>query len=190
MNDPKERPIIFSGPMVRAILDGRKTMTRRLANSPLRMCQPGDGLWVREAWKTSHTLDKDSPAKIGAKSLEAGYARPWMPIYYVATETAVNWDRHTAGRLRPGMHMPRWASRITLRVTGIKVERLQDISKDDVIAEGIEWRNGFPITDCVAGWHEPFAALWNKLHGTGAWEANPEVAVISFSRPASDRVSA
>ena len=80
----------------------------------------------------------------------------------------------------PSIHMPRWASRLTLIVTGSKVERLQDISRADVMAEGIHERAGAPMSDVFAGWHEPFADLWIGLHGEASWDENPEVVAISF----------
>ena len=110
---PAERPILLSGPMVRAILDGRKTMTRRLATSPLAKCQPGDRLWVRETWQV--------PALCG--------------VQYRATDSApIGHWRPTLGPWRPSIDMPRWASRITLEVTGVKVERLPDISEEEAFA--------------------------------------------------------
>jgi len=142
-----ERPILFSAEMVRAILDGRKTQTRRIVKpqptgatswlphieasgfypdkisaKPERLVckygQSGDQLWVRETW---------------AKGETAGVAR------YRATDPQC--DDTTSGlRWRPSIHMPRWASRITLRITDIRVERLQDISEDDARAEGCEAR--------------------------------------------------
>jgi hypothetical protein len=78
--------------------------------------------------------------------------------------------------------MPRRASRITLQVTGTRPERLQDISKADVIAEGITKRNGFPIEDCQAGWHEPFAELWERINGKESWNSNPMIWVVEFRR--------
>ena len=72
--------------------------------------------------------------------------------------------------------MPREFSRLTLTVTDVRVQRLQDISREDVIAEGIA-----DLDDVVAGWHEPYARLWNTLHGADAWDANPWVAAISFT---------
>jgi hypothetical protein len=121
---------------------------------------PGDLLWVRETW--------------------AGHA---SGVDYAADFAAVS--RPQAGPWRPSIHMPRWASRITLRITDIRVERLQDISEDDARAEGAE-----PCTS--TGWHgqnivvmtarELFAELWNKINGPGAWNENPWVWAISFER--------
>lgn len=160
-----ERPIIFSPEMVRTILSGCKTMTRRLASSPLAKCQPGDRLWVRETFQV--------PALCA--------------VQYRATDTARigHWDP-AIGPWRPSIHMPRWASRITLEVTAVKVERLQDISEEDAEAEGVfahvaehsinkVYRSARGETAV-----RYFSALWEKLHGPGAWEANPVVVAISF----------
>lgn len=206
------KPIIYSGPMVRALLEGRKTMDRRvLKNVPPqpetnchpshqqkhpapyldaycskrpspqnprgmgefwnwwqaddRAClpqfkvgyMPGDLLWVREAWaqSTNHR----------------------GPIYRADGESLIRW--------RPSIHMPRWASRLTLRVTGVKVERLQDISEDDARAEGLSWvAPTYGVPGLAGSWQgssvAAFASLWDSIHGPGSWEANPWVAAISF----------
>lgn len=184
----RERPILFSAPMVRAILAGQKTQTRRIVKpQPLGdtawknddqwivsghgeagdtglHCpygQPGDRLWVRETWAYGiHAL--------AAKSDADG------PFVYAADQT-------TQGRLcdrwRPSIHMPRAASRITLEITGVRVERLRDISEDDAYAEGVthaEW-GGMNA-------REGFRRLWESLNGTGSWEANPWVWVVEFQR--------
>lgn len=200
-----DRPIIFSAPMIRALLDGRKTMTRRVlairghktfsefgpSDTPgydwhfrdremrwhdlrhgelldLLNYMVGDRLWVREAW------DCPTPQ---IKSLG--------DVFYKA-------DGIFGGKYRPSIHMPRWASRLTLIVTGVKVERLRDISDADAQKEGIYERHAIgddPTHDTWqwpgAPWrystaHEAFAALWTEIHGPGAWDANPWVAAISF----------
>lgn len=190
-----ERPIIFSAPMVRAILAGRKTMTRRLLrkagthngeavnyNSPYRKMHSGDRLWVREnlrvvsegiEYAADDTLLAETEAEWSDRAAELWnrYAHDYGP------------DLHPT--LIPSIHMPRWASRITLEVTAIKVERLQDISEEDAEAEGVD-----PVVAGRTGWSEPilthrtgFVRIWNELHGDGAWLANPEVVAISFRRP-------
>jgi hypothetical protein len=175
----KERPILFSAPMVRAILDGRKTMARRFAAnavgkqfiacdfdkdeyllelehqvSGLRTWigsphgRPGDRLWGREAFRFPASLDKFSPKKIGIKCLGAGYKTAWAPTQYEADQTRIgNWTGFdtppvitSPGRIRPAMFMPRWASRITPEITGVRVARLQDISEADCIAETAQLR--------------------------------------------------
>jgi len=185
----KQRPIIFSAPMVRAILDGRKTQTRRiLKSSPhsqaeraqhfegtrwdwlrydgLRLAtfncpysQPGDLLWVRETW-ARYNIDQDS-----------------HDMAYRATPPA---DWPSDGNWRPSIFMPRWASRITLEVTAVRIERLQDISEKDSWAEGCDgWDDD--VTGGCSGYGE-FAQLWSEIHGPGSWDANPWVWVIEFKR--------
>lgn len=185
-----ERPIIFSAPMVRAILDGSKSQTRRAINpQPTRVSdglpygngpawahaepgsalmhsphgQPGSRLYVRETWAAPHAYDHLPPRLIprGAR------------IHYAATE-----DRGGL-RWRPSIHMPRWAGRITLEVTGVRVERLQDISEADALAEGVsaildEMRRATPRCD--------FQALWQSINGPGSWDANPWVWIVEFKR--------
>lgn len=186
----KERPILFSGPMVNAILDGRKTQTRRVVkpqgailtdelarslgvrppetkNQPVIACPygaVGDRLWVRETWF--------SPPKPNNECIGFAADREYPPdVVY---------------RKRPSIHMPRWASRITLEVTGVRVERLQDISDADCVAEG------------CPGWYSPmhpdqgntdgrtpseeYRDLWESIHGPKSWEANDWVWVVEFAR--------
>ena len=187
----KERPMLFSAPMVRAILDGRKTVTRRIVKARdlewmdvhqglrepdnAERCpygQPGgDRLYVRETWAAPHAYDHLPPRLIPQDAR----------IHYAATE-----DR--GGLLwRPSIHMPRWASRILLEVTGVRVERLNDISKADAIAEGAP--PSHPSIDRVSAeyGHADFsrswyAQLWDQINGAGSWDANPWVWVIEFKR--------
>jgi hypothetical protein len=177
-----DRPIIFSAPMVLALLAGRKLMTRRLATSPLRKCAAGDQLWVRESFATTDGLI----------------------IRYAATD-----DIHELRKRKPAIHMPRWASRLTLTVTGVKIERLQEISEEDAKAEGVQLpasTEGHALINVGArfsalsyvtprgpdeapddvlrrAWtfRAHYAALWDSLHGPGAWEANPEIVAIGFT---------
>lgn len=204
-----ERPIIFSGPMVRAIIEGRKSMTRRVLK-PMRGTTiadaistgrkigiakimevpreklavpyaPGDMLWVREAWRAEPEFDGVPPKDIPTEQ------RP--PIIYEADGTATIF-----GKLRHGIFMCRWMSRITLKVTGVKVERVHDISEEDAVAEGIErLKSGRGYYDprldhgavhmgyCTTA-KDAFSLLWQSINGTGSWEANPWVAAISFER--------
>ncbi len=201
----KERPILFSGAMVRALLAGTKTQTRRVVKlrngqymppsqradsngwvQMLRLCpygQPGDRLWVREAWRTYRGNDKTPPRELTT----AHY------IWFEADEP-INLAQ---GKLRPGMFMPRWASRITLEVTGVRVERLQDISEADAIAEGIErtpsmgkpgafqWCD-YRVPNEPSEWfNDParsYQTLWEQINGPGSWDANPWVWVVEFKR--------
>lgn len=191
----KERPILFKDEMIRAILDGRKTQTRRLVKLPKnhvwgsffdgQICpendlsslgysvdelrcpygKPGDRIWVRE----THAIDGSI-------------------VRYHATDN-VNELR----RKRPSIHMPRWASRIMLEITGVRVERLRDISYQDAQAEGVQTETADPwfyhisternVYDFAAD--EPqgsFRKLWESINGAGSWNANPWVWVIEFKR--------
>jgi len=211
----KERPIPFSAPMVRAVLAGTKTQTRRAwpvqpppgvpigwvpgETSAGRYGKRGDRLWVREAFRFTDVFDADSPSRVGERCIDAGYRTPWAPIQFEADSARVNWQhtgtpphegRPQPGKLRPAMFMPRWASRITLEVTGVRVERLQDISEADAIAEGIEpaaagfWRlygrdtNG----DMDRSPRVAYRSLWESINGPGSWDANPWVWVVEFKR--------
>ncbi|MFQ1679202.1 morphogenetic protein [Pantoea dispersa] len=196
-----ERGMIFNAEMVRAVLDGSKTQTRRIMksqpmphpacegdfwfrcnktrsmikvsdftprNGPLpdaheyfSMCCPfgavGDRLWVRETW-ARYNIDQNS-----------------HEMAYRATAPD-DWPKE--GRWRPSIHMPRWASRITLEITGVRVERLNDISEDDAKAEGA------PTECCVIGDKHflGFRSLWRSIYGADSWQANPWVWVIEFKR--------
>jgi hypothetical protein len=182
-----ERPILFSGAMVRAILSGAKTQTRRICKPQPVSCdqdrdcpygQPGDRLWVREGFTPlpmQAPTDKASRWQIcyaagGAEEREApaGY----NPMLY-------NYERWS-----PSIHMPRWASRITLEITGVRVERLQAISEADAAAEGCD--GNCPIGHLPAYMKGPlsyhYAQLWESINGPGSWEANPWVWVVAFRR--------
>ena len=154
-----DRPVLFSAPMVRALIEGKKTQTRRLAWSKNETCpiptiwqkvKPGDRLWVRETW-----AECNGP--------------PRSAVYRANLQNAHEW------RWTPSIHMPRWASRITLVVTEARVERLQEISHDDAVAEGM---GIFPQSMSA---EKRFSEIWESLHGQGSWEANPEVAALTFT---------
>lgn len=199
----KERPILFSGPMVQALLAETKTQTRRVAKEfagrddldNLRRfpnqngCPyggPGDRLWVREAFRFPASLDHLSPSVCGDKALDAGYRTPWAPTQFDADSSRTGeWrgfdtppEETRLGKLRPGIHMPRWASRITLEITGVRVERLQDISDPDALAEGCS-HNDMLHGDRLAS---VYARLWEKINGPGSWAKNPYVWVVEFKR--------
>jgi hypothetical protein len=208
-----EKPILFSGEMVRAILAGRKTQTRRLVTVPwkgsrralpyepwwvsedgkllaqdeygdfheasTRMApygHAGDRLWVKETFQINHVkyvrgrLPKSRPTTLAEVLYRAdgNYAEQFEQV-----------DSPEMAIWRPSIFMPRWASRLTLAVTGVRIERLHAITDDDAKAEGV--------------WHEPrhdgmlshprlaYAELWDKINGKRApWEKNPWVWVVDF----------
>ncbi|MDD5277706.1 MAG: hypothetical protein PHR16_16690 [Methylovulum sp.] len=226
-----DRPLIFSASMIRALLDGRKTSHREIIKpqpdpppgfdgwtgfsalcperhyemrgyceerGPLMRHRPlkfwnGDRLWVREAWRAAPCFDDRKPREI----------TPGNYVHFEADRT-----RRDLGRYRHARFMPRWASRLTLIVEGVKVERLRDISEDDAETEGCEfeiWDQALAVRNysrsegwfCMWGgpecytkpdvyvdsdeiWRASFRTLWNSLHGSDAWEANPWVAANRF----------
>lgn len=206
MTAPKERPILFSAPMVRAILDGRKTQTRRIVKpqphagvrkSPFvasgledghgrgLRCPfgaPGDRLYVKEAVRFPAACDGFAPSAIA----------PNVPIWYEADGAKANiTNAGQCGRYRHAMFMPRWASRITLEITDVQVQRLQEISDEDALAEGLR-SDGSLGAQCsveLPGHRthhdspkECFRLLWESIHGPGSWDVNPFVWVIVFRR--------
>jgi hypothetical protein len=175
-----DRPILFSGPMVRALIDGRKTQTRRLATSPLRKCEPGDRLWVREKWQLHGRATDFCTVVYGASA-----TRSW-------TEFSRQFPDSLAAGLSPrpfqegwrsSLHMPRWASRLTLEVTDVSIEPLNLISWNDAVAEGCPGKLG-PNPDFPDEWDptptEEYRELWIELHGKASWDANPDVLVLTF----------
>ncbi len=156
----------------------------------------GDRLWVREAWRTGKTLDKYSPGLIQELADEAGYSSGLRcPLLYLADNQHRVWSDRAAldlqdfgewGRYRCARFMPRWASRITLEVTGVRVERLQEISPADCDAEGIE-RLATHTMDGAGRLArvKTYRAIWEGLNGPDSWEADPFVWVVQFRRVAS-----
>lgn len=172
-----DRPIIFSAPMVRALLDGRKTQTRRIYRVPpgsyveqgriwamtdgcphgdaALPYAPGDRLWVREAFTEVPMIG---------------------PRYYATNDIPASFKKVSP------IHMPRWASRLTLTVTEVRVQRLQEISEEDARSEGFGSlittvdKLGPSITA-----RDGFREIWHTLHGPGAWDANPWVAALTFT---------
>ena len=185
----KERPILFNSSMVRALLADMKTLTRRIVKARdlewmdvhqglrepdnAERCpygQPGgDRLYVRETWAAPHAYDHLPPRLIPQDAR----------IHYAATE-----DR--GGLLwRPSIHMPRWASRITLEITSVRVERLQEIDIADAQAEGVSDTGAFILDgegNEQGGPIAEYAVLWDQINGDGSWESNPWVWVIEFKR--------
>ena len=192
-----DRPIIFSGPMVRALLDGRKTQTRRLATSPLRRCVVGDRLYVRETAAAVELDDGQDGIRFAADGVfqpianSAAAAEAWGIMHCYARPA--DDDLRPQGKQVPSIHMPRWASRLTLIVEAVRVEPLPSISREDAIAEGLIHKPGviepdwwmLPEPHHQGSFLSPVAAyrwLWNDLHtGTGErWEDNPLVLALTF----------
>lgn len=222
----KERPVIFNGEMVRAILDGRKTQTRRVmkvqpkpsetrpgdfwfsskklesmvhvsdfmpGNSPVSDChlffqehccpfgQVGDRLWVREAFRV-HSRATDVSTLVYRASERNSWTEQTRRVPVLVCNKQVSPEKWT-----PSIHMPRWASRILLEITAVRVERLNDISQADAIAEGgppshpsidaVSRDYGFP--DFSRSW---LAQTWQHIYGEESWSANPWVWVIEFKR--------
>ena len=207
----KERGMVFNGEMVRAILDGRKTQTRRIMapqpaddiercifpnpeaigwKSSLRhkrgsttahFChygKPGDRIWVRETFQ-GPLFDYDLMDSYCKDSTP--FEKPEFCVYKADGVPAPEFydaDDELHCRWRPSIHMPRWASRILLEITDVRVERLKNISDGDAIREGCsvtDMKSG----DCVA---DVFARLWESIYGAESWQANPWVWVIEFKR--------
>lgn len=203
----KERPILFSGPMVRTIISGQKTVTRRVVKpqfqaapvdvvdgmpswdsptnyagevqmntqrgKPCPYGKPGDRLWVREAWAQINVAQAPGESWVVYRECDnrTDYGGPW----------------------KPSIHMRRRDSRILLEITDVRVERLQDISEDQVLDEGIgDHRfecdrpvepDGYPACSCGSfGYVDSFSELWDSINGRGAWDANPWVWVVEFKR--------
>jgi len=204
----RERWILFSGAMVRAILDGRKTQTRRVikpqpdntlgsfASLLGQRCpygQPGDRLWVREMWRLVR-VNAGTNCEFLDVQYRAGFAvRSRENCVDMAANqlTSAKWEmgeRCAFDRWRPSIHMPRWASRITLEVTGIRVDRVQDVSEADARAEGVTATYGTARQDDEKRWRADhraeFAKLWDAINakrGYG-WDTNPWVWVVEFRR--------
>ncbi|WP_144372596.1 hypothetical protein [Vogesella urethralis] len=198
----KERPILFSGAMIRAILAGQKTQMRRVMKNPptpsahfpwlgvkslrgthsfvypnalpeiLAECpygQPGDRLWAREAWRLPSIFNAPSCCLFAhSLALHAADGRSNPACTHQNT-----------------MLMPRWASRILLEITDVRIERLQDIDSADALAEGV--KHCEDLLDADAHWYAPeelYSMLWTVRHGWGehGWNANPWVWVVEFKR--------
>ncbi|MGZ4953603.1 MAG: hypothetical protein ACXV8Q_00705 [Methylobacter sp.] len=218
-----EHPILFGAPMVNAILDGRKTQTRRIMKqqpvfipnkgfevvdkggnkivypSKQSIChfrstygQQGDRLWVRETYMPDAPMDgtwadvefygcKNAPLSL----IPTRYQKPEHCLF------RATWNGEDLTGWKPSIHMPRWASRIDLEITGIRVERLQDISEADAIAEGITGPHdvgyqAYKVPDDSKPRYSnaisAYESLWESINGRESWEANPWVWVIEFKK--------
>jgi len=225
--DRKERPILFSAPMVRALLDGTKTQTRRVVkglppweiteicydaggsgkwmpNGPApsgtgmaaghwRLCpygQPGDRLWVRETFALS-VIDPDG----GSPQDDP---ENYDVIYRATDAPGGGWTdgegNSIAAPWKPSIHMPRWTSRILLEIVSVRVERLNDCTEQDAIAEGIsKTASGFwsvygqADVDGTFSPRASYRALWESINGAGSWDTNPWVWVVEFRRVITDK---
>jgi hypothetical protein len=209
----KTRPILFSALMVRALLNGTKTQTRRIVKpqesihgpcqsgglfwippdmqgDPEPNCptvravdrcpygQPGDRLWVKETWNTSAQWQGRKPTDIPEG----------VPIFFAADYSAAGCE--TCKPWHPSLFMRQWMSRITLEIVSVRVERLQSISKEDAVAEGLETTEPgmFKSYDSKLGWlavddaRLSYRTLWESINGEGSWDANPWVWVVEFRR--------
>ena len=191
----KQWPMLMRGPLVRAVLAGPKTVTRRLDLRWLK-AKPGDLIWVKETWATISGLDVIAPRGMPT------HAPVKTPVFYLA-----DGPNPHAGKTRVSIHMPKWASRLWLEVVSVREERVQDITEEDAKREGltgltkdgslVKWgipdRDGWPGTD-DDGWpwtdwnadpRAAFRRLWDSINGTKpgcAWADNPLVARIEFKR--------
>lgn len=202
----KARPILFRAEMIKAILDGRKVQTRRTIKAnrhcslehaaprmdsngdPYLLCnligdigvewlycpygRVGDRLWCRETFAIDHEHGEGTRGAVPPS------------VYFRATDTETPWTRPT---WRPSIFMPRAASRITLELTAVRVERLHAITPDDAEREGIPNPCGYYCDISVGhvdhqGTVNAYATLWDEINGVGAWQANPWIWVLSFQR--------
>ena len=200
----KERPILFGASMVRALLDGSKTQTRRVFKAKngdvwpnkndlpgmhqiLRNCpygQPGDRLWVRETTHRRPMLHLLTGEPLDPKYDGGAYTADSRDVLNPDGFDLSWWySRKTC----PAIHMPRWASRILLEIVSVRVERLQDISEVDAVAEGVTMtrygchEHRYPDASCITA-QQAYRTLWNSINGGGSWDANPWVWVVEFKR--------
>lgn len=186
----KERPILFSREMVRAILDGRKTQTRRVAFK--KYCpygKPGDRLWVRETWSCGIVNALPGIVYYASYADDKNWFRHLPCVYgdLIGDSWGILWNKYQ-DRKRPSIYMPRWASRILLEIVNIRLEHLHDINESDAQQEGWDLSNidlnktYDPV--CQKKATEWFHGLWDSINGKRGlgWEKNPLVWVIEFKR--------
>ena len=209
----REKGLIFNSEMVRAILDGRKTQTRRPIKwkqtrfteigeredgskwpwsedaehacdfwHPCPFGAVGDRIWVREAFRV-HSRATDVATLVYKASERNSWTEQTRRVPVAVCNKPATPEKWT-----PSLHMPRWASRILLEITGVRVERLNSISQEDAQAEGLEltgWRPTYSDPDSggeVMTPYDNFAELWSSIYGEESWNANPWVWVIEFKR--------
>lgn len=189
--------VLFSKPMVLALLAGTKTQTRRTIkpqpaepvwamvgwydrtkpHSPaIVRIKKGDRIWVRESWRAGYGADHYDPA----------LGRPRKPREYPPATTAIEYLATDEGELNgpehPSIHMPRWVSRLTLSITDVRVERLHDISEEDSVAEGVSAGAMFRLQAGEDRWaRRAYQELWDSINGKDAWAKNPWVVAYTFT---------
>ncbi len=209
----KERPILFSAPMVRALLAGTKSQTRRVVKPQPEAEHGGEPYWFVGGYRAWPYRRTDDVLRQGGNVLPCPYGQPgtrlWVREAFIHEPADYCWEASVSipcrpattiyraavddprgGRWTPSIHMPRNLSRITLEVTGVRVERVAAISESDAIAEGIEpvaagyWRlygrdaNG----DMDRSPRVAYRSLWEQINRPGSWDANPWVWVLEFKR--------
>ncbi|QMF02185.1 hypothetical protein HVY96_24630 (plasmid) [Escherichia fergusonii] len=184
----KERGMIFNDEMVRAILGGNKTQTRRIVEEKFygravaaellaKHCpygQPGDRIWVRETYRV-HGKATDVATLVYRASVRNSWTEQThrVPVEVCNKPVSEKWT--------PSIHMPRWASRILLEITDVRVERLHDMSEADAKAEGATPAT-YKITPSEAVYRVGFGDIWRSIYGQDNWLSNPLVWVIEFKR--------
>jgi len=194
MTKPIERPILFSGEMVRALLEGRKMQTRRIIKPQPDIADPELEKVLPAAWEDGF-IDVECPYGIIGDRLwvRETFCEFLDDYIYKADEKLPPYHKW-----KPSIHMPRTACRIALEITGVRIERLQDISEDDALAEGIfksTYDNYFHSTlhpvkgtyQCWVSARQAFEMLWKSINGVNSWEENPWVWVIEFRRVPHDQ---
>lgn len=173
-----DRPINFRAPMIAALLDGRKSQTRRILKPQPGVVGLGDAeniLTCDEGYAVAgRAKPQPMPYAVGDRLwVREGFAFDGVMVRYYATDHV-----HELRRKRPSIHMPRWASRLTLTVTDVRVQRVQEISLGDICAEGLA-RSIYDFAPVQRGF-DAWADLWISIYGPEAWAANPWVAALTF----------
>ena len=214
LTSTKERPILFKDEMVRAILDGQKTQTRRIAKEfdglqdmdkllarfpNQEGCpygKPGELLWVRETWASAQhgIVAYRADGECGSWMHDGGGGLIWQRHGGILGSGTPNRPEEWRGQMfglskfggkwRPSIFMPRWASRILLEITAVRVERLNAISESDAMAEGVteDFRPSLDSMGLCSNYRVAYRNLWELINGPGLWDANPWVWVVEFKR--------
>ncbi len=195
----KERPILFSAPMVRALLDGSKTQTRRIVKPQPVMYEPGQCVGVSDMINDSLVCPYGQP---GNRLWVRETHRPiWSqtPGYLINVDYRADprekWERlgdqiGMPTKWTPSIHMRREYSRILLEIVSVRVERLNEIGVEEIQAEGVQTTQEAIMVDGCRARVVDFANLWESINGAGSWAANPWVWVVEFRRLEADRTAA